>query len=167
VAVGFQQRQFHLFHADAALLAHGDLEIGAADQLAPQHAVEELAVARDHHRFAFDQPFHAAAAGGDPVHAVVQQDQRAASSRPTGQRSIGAQQRVLHRVAEQHDQQHIERRDLSQRALATEPGHAQHHRVDHLRAQGEFPPRHRQGEQVGHCGFPCWAMAQRGAAAHK
>ncbi|KAG1599102.1 hypothetical protein G6F46_014124 [Rhizopus delemar] len=109
VPVDLQQGQFDILNPQAALLAHGRLEIGAGDLLATQHGVEQAAIARDHHRLSLHQALDPPVAGTDPAHPVVEQDQGRRQQQAAAQRGVSAQQGVLYGIAQQHDQQHVER----------------------------------------------------------
>lgn len=68
VPVDFQQGQLDILHAQAALLAHGGLEIGTRDLLATQNGVEQAPITRDHDGFSFNQALDPPAAGAHPAH---------------------------------------------------------------------------------------------------
>ena len=130
----------------------GDLEIGVPDPQPSQLAVKERAVFDESGLGPFHRPVDGFVPPGQAADHIAGDDQRRCADQPAEQRIVGPDNRVLDDVADEQQNDEIERVELRSCSLPAkaeqeQKGRVHHHRPDELLGDGnphrEKPMRHR------------------------
>ncbi|TML67887.1 MAG: hypothetical protein E6G14_10935 [Actinobacteria bacterium] len=111
-----------------------------------ERALDRLAVPDQILLGAVDEPLQAAGEEHRPIEPFVEDDEGRDADHRAAERVVDADDRVLHRVGDQEQDDQIEGVLLSELALPHDAEHHDEERVDDDRAQDLLEPVERQGE---------------------
>jgi hypothetical protein len=134
-SIDFQHCQSHITALRNAVLANRALQFVHADMFPRHMRFDRLPVVYQKTRLALNHTPETAAGPGKSPDQIIQHQQRGSRHHAPDQRRIRPGHRVLHGVGKKKQQREVERRHLSDLALAAEAYTNQYDQVDHTRAQ--------------------------------